>query len=320
MGYEIVKIHEAWHFGHEERGLFSQYVNTWLKIKQESAGYPSWYRTAEDKECYVNDYKEHEGILLDPALIAKNPGCKAVAKLMLNSFWGKFGQDENKPQTCQLTSGRELLRLMDDPLAVVKEIRILSPEIVEVVYEQHPGAPWRGLTTNIFVAAFTTTMARLKLYESLETVGENALYYDTDSVIYCWKPGQPEIPLGDYLGDMTNELSEGDFITEFVSAGPKNYGYKTRQDKVECKVKGFSLNSSGKEQLNFEVLKSNVKQELEQGTHAVTDIYNPVHFERNPITKKIKTVPQTKSYQLVFDKRIIIPGTCHSIPYGYERE
>jgi len=41
QGYEIKRIHEVWHFPPEQRrtGLFADYVNTWLKIKQESAGY-----------------------------------------------------------------------------------------------------------------------------------------------------------------------------------------------------------------------------------------------------------------------------------------
>ena len=44
-GYQIEKIHEVWHFKEENRctGLFADYVNTWLKLKQESAGCP--------KEC-----------------------------------------------------------------------------------------------------------------------------------------------------------------------------------------------------------------------------------------------------------------------------
>lgn len=40
MGYKITKIHEVWHFKEDDRrvGLFADYVNTWLKIKQECAG------------------------------------------------------------------------------------------------------------------------------------------------------------------------------------------------------------------------------------------------------------------------------------------
>lgn len=43
---------------------------------------------------------------------------------------------------------------------------------------------------------------------------------------------------------MTNELDEDDYIVEFISAGGKNYDYTTRKGKVECKVKGFSMNVS----------------------------------------------------------------------------
>ena len=77
--------------------------------------------------------------------------------------------------------------------------------------------------TNIFIAVFTTIWARLKLYSYLEHVNEQVLYYDTDSVIYRWKLGQPSIPTGNFLREMTDKF-EGDVITEFVSGGAKNYG------------------------------------------------------------------------------------------------
>lgn len=49
--------------------------------------------------------------------------------------------------------------------------------------------------TNIFIAAFTTCHARLTLYESLDLLQEQVLYYDTDSVIYLWEPGRPSVPV-----------------------------------------------------------------------------------------------------------------------------
>ena len=36
-GYTILKIHGVWHFPKTEVGLFSNYVNTWLKIKEEAS-------------------------------------------------------------------------------------------------------------------------------------------------------------------------------------------------------------------------------------------------------------------------------------------
>ena len=42
---------------------------------------------------WTNIYQQKEGIAVDPIMIHKNPGRKARAKLMLNSFWGKFGEN-----------------------------------------------------------------------------------------------------------------------------------------------------------------------------------------------------------------------------------
>lgn len=54
-GYRIVHINEVWHFAEDQRQkrLFADYVNTWLKIKKESAGYPEWEQTDERKQQYV---------------------------------------------------------------------------------------------------------------------------------------------------------------------------------------------------------------------------------------------------------------------------
>ena len=102
-GYQIDKIFEVWHFEQVSRydpltktgGLFTEYVNTFLKIKQEASRWPDWCKNEEDKRKYIGLYHEKEGILLDYDKIQKNKGLRALAKLMLNSFWGKFGQRSN---------------------------------------------------------------------------------------------------------------------------------------------------------------------------------------------------------------------------------
>ena len=74
---------------------------------------------------YVSEYERKEGIRLEAAKITRNPERKAVAKLMLNSLWEKFGQQTNKSQTCQMTEACGLLEMLDDPLVHVQEVRIL---------------------------------------------------------------------------------------------------------------------------------------------------------------------------------------------------
>ena len=64
---------------------------------------------------------------------------------------------------------------------------------------------------NVFIAAFTTAYARLKLYSCLELMQDKILYVDTDSLIYVVKKGKTPLKLGNYLGDLTDELG----VTQF---------------------------------------------------------------------------------------------------------
>ena len=170
----------------------------------------------------------------------------------------------------------------------------------------------------------STSYARLRLYDALDTLKERVLYFDADSVIYTKKPAESSIPTGNYLGEFTNELDEGDHITEFVAAGPKNYAYETFKENQCCKVRGFTLNARGQKILNFNSMKNlvldeilNEEEEQQQQPRTLT-LHNPHKITRCAATKTIKTVSQNKMYKLVFDKRVIDHDTFRSFPYGYK--
>ena len=69
-------------------------MNLFLKYKQEASGWPSDI----DRDQYIQHALEKEGIVLDPKSVQTNPALRSLAKLCLNSCWGKFGQSENKMQ------------------------------------------------------------------------------------------------------------------------------------------------------------------------------------------------------------------------------
>ena len=171
---------------------------------------------------------------------------------------------------------------------------------------------------NIFVACFTTCWARLRPYAALEKLGERVLYYDTDSVIYWTDEGQANPDLGHYLGDFTSELKSDDYIEEFVSGGPKNYGYTTKNGKVECKVRGFRLNWEGKNQLNYDVMKQNVLDEIQKPLlkPRQTQVVKTHQIVRDPKNYQLYTFPDYKRYQLVYDKRVVDPVSFQTFPYG----
>ncbi len=59
-----------------------------MKIKLETGPQKNDFTTIDE---YIDIIKERLGITLEKDKIQDNPGKRAVAKICLNSLWGKFG-------------------------------------------------------------------------------------------------------------------------------------------------------------------------------------------------------------------------------------
>ncbi|XP_024936924.1 uncharacterized protein LOC107263834 [Cephus cinctus] len=150
-GYQITAINEIWQYEITQYdpttrtgGHFASYINTFLKIKQEASGWPRECCDDESKKLYVEEYDRVEGIRLDPANIKSNPGLRAVAKLCLNSFWGKFGQRENLPKTEIVTTRQKLVSLLTCPEV---EITGILPVDDKVLYVNTSSTSESGIPT-----------------------------------------------------------------------------------------------------------------------------------------------------------------------------
>ena len=240
-------------------------------------------KTPEDQTKYIRNYYEHEGILLRHENIKKNPGLRAVAKLCLNSLWGRFAMRTDRLVTEFVNNPTSFYRLVNGADIELHDICLLTDDLVELVYKRHNDFVTESKVTNIFIGIFTTSWARLELYNLLDLVGENVLYVDTDSCVYLSKPECPQPPLGDYLGELTNEVTgeygEGMYITDFVCAGPKNYAYQINNGKQKCKIRGFTLNYKNSQVLNFETMKEMV---LNLDNRITVKIVNESKISREP--------------------------------------
>ena len=100
-----------------------------------------------------------EGIKLARGKIKKNPGLRSLAKLMLNSFWGKFGQRDNMPQVELVKEAERYFRLLNCQSIQVKNIQFVNDECIEDYYTQGDGFVSTSDKTNVVIAAFTTAHA-----------------------------------------------------------------------------------------------------------------------------------------------------------------
>ncbi|XP_035677014.1 uncharacterized protein LOC118416064 [Branchiostoma floridae] len=318
MGYRVVEIYEVHHFPNKSDTLFREYIDKFLKIKQESSGWPEWVTSApaeeklEKENEYLRKYEENEGIRLDRDDIKKNQGRRSLAKLCLNSFWGKFGQRDNFSKTEYVTSPARLYELAGSKTIDLKSLHVVNDEIAEVQYAHQKDFIPEPPNTNVYIAAFTTAHARLKLYGLLKKLGESVLYFDTDSIIYLCD-GKNTLPVGDYLGDLTDELEDnGGHIVEFCSAGPKNYAYVAADGTSVCKVKGFTLNYQNQQLINFDVMKDMI---MGVGPDKV-DVVTERKITRDKKEKKVLNKREVKRYRMVYNKRVL-QDDFNTLPYGY---
>lgn len=130
----------------------------------------------------------------------------------------------------------------------------------------------------------------------------------------------PEPPVQNSLGGWSNQLYDdygvGSFITEFVSAGCKNYAYKVavggdiHNIKTVIKVRGISINSSCDEIVTFDRLKDMV---VNDGPKTNIPIASQIVRLSN---WTIVSRPTNKTWQVCLNKRRRINKEC-TVPYGY---
>ncbi|KAK3910228.1 DNA polymerase [Frankliniella fusca] len=326
--YELIKVHEvhqypgtvAYNPETGEDGLLSGYVRCFMALKMQASGWPPECDSDDKKEQSIKDTLKHDGVVLDPAKMVKNSALRTMAKLMCNSFWGKFGEKTLRSRTDLIYDPAKLMPLLTDPRKEVTGLLPLSEECIQVTWKPVEDSETSLPTSSILHAAFTTCFGRLQLYKYLDVVKERALYHNTGSVAYISRPGEPDLPLGTHLGDLTDQVEEdygsGSFITEFVAGGPKNYAYKVAVGgdptniKVCIKVRGISINKSCDDLITFDNLKANVMGNTERLTVPI-----PHQIARLP-GWKIVIRSTRKIWQAVNTKRRRV---CveHTVPFGY---
>lgn len=94
LGYVILETTEIWEYNVEQYsretksgGLFTDYMKCFLKIKQESSGYPEHVVSDSEKKNYIAQFAADNDIQLDPEKIMVNASYRSLSKLLVNSLW-----------------------------------------------------------------------------------------------------------------------------------------------------------------------------------------------------------------------------------------
>jgi hypothetical protein len=143
---------------------------------------------------------------------------------------------------------------------------------------------------------------------------------DTDSIIYHRNRLAQPHPTGEFLGEWESELKPGDFITHFISLGPKCYSYRVSNGEEVTHLKGWRHTLELDDMFSFEYLRG----VMFEGDTEAPLTRNITRFQ-SQLGVGVNTLVQTKKFQMVFSKRCIIEPVvynrivymCRSVPHGY---
>jgi hypothetical protein len=250
----------------------------------------------------------------------KNPARRAIAKLCLNSLWGKFSMRNNLTKTLITDSPSRFFDIIYDDRLEVKSIDMVNDEAIFLSYAQKQDFVEEAASSNIYLSLWTTSAARLILFDFMEQVANEPdcelLYTDTDSIIFSHPRDKQPIETGEFLGQMDDEL-KGKELIAFYAGGCKAYALKWRNpdgtEDYKIRVRGITMNTGAARVIHWDSFKEQV---LRYGDpDALPLMVEFVRFELNKFGE-IHTVHTSKRYRAICEKGLI--DECYRVvPFGY---
>jgi hypothetical protein len=307
-GYVIGDVYEVYHWTEEESSdtLLRGYVSFFLRMKQEAEG---WKKLGASSENPSEEEKDEviERVFVENGHIArirkenmeKNPTKRQLAKIFLNSLWGKFCQKPHKEHFVTIHGYQQFIKLWYDPTIDKSSFsfRHIGNNTWKVLYRTIDAYTKPNPKYNIYLAAKVTEWARTILHTEMLRVGApNVLYCDTDSIMY--ECDDTEVLNGHGLGEWVDEYPNDRIVKLYVLA-PKFYFLLKESGESLLKSKGVQMTLNNSRKINEERL---IKQILE--------VLYPV------LDENTGEVAEFQSYIEVDNMIIGVNSTNANLPYG----
>ena len=290
----------------EEIALFKQYGGNVMKINSALI-YENFDYLFDSFVEYFNSFK------------TVNPLCKALSKLIINSFYGKCALRPNQELFLLINNDSELKKinqLHENGIININKLdEINKTWLISITLERNT---YKALFDNNFIfkiqkekrpnvaiASSIAAKARIKLYRSfidIEKYNGRLLYCDTDSVFAAY---QDDVS-GQLHGNIQWELPTAEStILDGLFLSPKTYSLQFK-DTFLTKIKGVTRNY-----ISFEELKKKVNS----GENTLNLESKNLYIKNFLILSKL----QKKNIKLLaYDKRIFYDNLQKTAPYFYK--
>jgi len=255
IGYQVLHITEMWEYESRSNAIFKDFIVPFVKTKiiSKAEGLVENGEFTEQGRA-VFEYLKEMGVIVNPSDFKNAPIDRLVAKLIMNCLYGKFGQRALWPSSVSFSgSPEDVLRchiFLQDSQIVIESFDLIKRKydggedvVVIMSYMKNYPSSKGDVKKNDIIAAYITAFGREMLNRAIQSVGEDIVYCDTDSILHRKLDSLP-YQVGFRFGDLELELPEAPL---WVANGRKSYLYQDLKGNNVCKQKGVSLKSSMKD-------------------------------------------------------------------------
>lgn len=267
-GYIVQEIYQVFHWDEDARSntYMKGYVAFFLRMKQEADG---WKKAGGTSENPTEDEKTRliENLFVQNGNIArmrrekvlKSPVKRQIAKLFLNSIWGKYAQKKQDDYFITINGYQQYMQFINHPIVDRERIwfRHVKENMFKVRYHRLTGRQTPNAKYNIFLAASVTAHARCYLHGKMLHIGPEKMGYgDTDSIIFLdskdpAKSFKPGVGLGKWTDEYPNKV-----IQKLYALAPKSYNLEFQGGGNSLKSKGISLTLQNQNKVHHRLLGS----------------------------------------------------------------
>jgi DNA polymerase type B, organellar and viral len=249
LGYKIHNVLEVWEYEHNNTELFKEFMVPFIVWKTcckrsglvendeftpKGAQTAQWLESLTHKPCTPTDF-------------VNAPSKRNVAKLIMNSFYGKWGQRSqwSETQSFKEEDSAACMKLFGNVALHIRYCEVIHQHIelgpvVYVDYEHRLPAVKGCSQKNDHIAAHITAYGRIMINTLVQQLGRHSIYTDTDSLFHQHLEQPPYVP-GFRIGDLELELPDAHTWT---GCGRKWYSYRMPNGSHVAKQKGVALKSS----------------------------------------------------------------------------
>ena len=263
-GYEILEMYEVLHWPTEERSstVMRGYVSFFLRMKQEAEGWKKLGASCEDptpeeqEEVGERLFRANGFIArIRPEFVRKDAVNRQLAKLYLNSLWGKFCQKPHTDNYTTIHGYAEFAAIWNDPNVNRQKVsfRYISSGTWKVKYHTFGDFAKANPKYNIYLSSKVTEMARCHLHRRMLEIGQDRIVYcDTDSIIFLWPKSFPKLDSFG-LGQWVDELP-GEIIQKVHALAPKFYHLELASHETLLKSKGIQMTWTNRQKITGHAL------------------------------------------------------------------